>query len=119
MAGMKATFFYQFFTQPGPTSWPQKAQRRNSLNSIFIEKDRKVHFYFQFCDFKTLRITNFSFSNPRIYQQKNFKNISKQEDRFRRPRAGATRVRQNLHRFTFLFLQLSCHQSGDIPLASS
>ena len=39
VAGMKTTFL-PFLTQPGPTFWPQKAQIRNSLNSILVKKDR-------------------------------------------------------------------------------
>ena len=29
VAGMKATFFLSFFTQPGPTYWPHKTKIRN------------------------------------------------------------------------------------------
>ena len=32
--------FVPFLTQPGPTSWPQKAQVRNFLNSILVKKHR-------------------------------------------------------------------------------
>ena len=38
VAGMKT--FFPFLTQPGPTLWPQKAQIRNSLNSILVKKYR-------------------------------------------------------------------------------
>ena len=36
VAGMKTTFFLSFLTQPGTTFWPQKAQIRNSPNSILV-----------------------------------------------------------------------------------
>ena len=40
VAGKKKNLFLPFLTQPGPTFWPQKAQRRNSLNNILVKKDR-------------------------------------------------------------------------------
>ena len=45
VAGMKATFF-AIFDQPGFTSWSQKAQVRNFLNSILAKKT-------EICDLRT------------------------------------------------------------------
>ena len=53
VAGMKKPFL-PFLTQPGPTFWPQKAQIRNSLNSILVKKDRS----YIIITFVTLRLPN-------------------------------------------------------------
>ena len=52
LAGMKTTFFLPFLTQPGPKFWPQKAQIRNSLNSILVKKDRN-YIVINFVTFKS------------------------------------------------------------------
>ena len=41
MAGMKMTFFAIFDTT-GPIVWPQKAQIRNSLKSIFSQEKQRL-----------------------------------------------------------------------------
>ena len=45
VAGMKKTFL-PFLTQSGPKFWPQKAQIRNSLNSILVKKNRIYIYYY-------------------------------------------------------------------------
>ena len=52
-------FFLPFFTQSGPTFWSQKAQIRNSLNSILVKKDRN----YIIINSVTLKLTNSSLSN--------------------------------------------------------
>ena len=52
---MKTTFL-QFLTWPGPTLWPQKAQIRNSLNNILVQKDNHI-----IITFMTLRLTKVKF----------------------------------------------------------
>ena len=48
--------FLPFLIQPGPIFWPQKAQIRNSLNSILVKKDRYI-----IINFVTLRLTKVKF----------------------------------------------------------
>ena len=38
VAGLKKKTFLPFLTQPGPIFWPKKAQIRNFLNSILVQK---------------------------------------------------------------------------------
>ena len=59
VVGMKISFFFFFFlpfwTQPGPTFWPQNAQIWNSLNRILIFNplERQKLYYYQVCELKT------------------------------------------------------------------
>ena len=53
VVGMKQPFL-PFLTQPGPTFWPQKAQIRNSLNSILVKEGRN----YIIINFVTLWLTN-------------------------------------------------------------